>query len=245
MSAMPMRKTTTEYVIADARLPRGCIDGLLRAGFELIALPADSALSGPVSGHPDMLIFLCDRVICRREYYDTAHAELDRIALLSGLSLELSDEPLSSVYPGDVLFNALCIGGRLFGRLDSLSRHVLDYADRAGLTAVNTRQGYAKCSVCPVSDTAAITADRGMARSLTDCGIDVLIIEPGHVDLPGLDRGFIGGASGVFRDRVYFCGSLDTHPDGQSIVDFCKKHGKAAVSLSNEPLFDAGSLFFL
>ncbi len=232
-------------VITDARLPEGCRVGLLRAGFEVISLPPDPLLSEPVSGHPDMLLFIGDRIFCRRDYYALAHAELGRISTLSGLSLELSDEPLSSAYPGDVLFNALIMGDKLFGRLDSLSRRVIDYADRAGLTLVNTRQGYAKCSVCPVSDVAAVTADQGMAKTLTAQGIDVLLISPGHIDLPGLDCGFIGGASGVFGDCVCFCGALNEHPDGERIAEFCEKHGKNAVSLSNEPLFDAGSLFFV
>ncbi len=233
------------YAIIDERLPRGCQDGLLRAGFDIIALPSDPALSRPVSAHPDMLIHLGDRIFCRRAYYGLARDALDRISRLSGLAVELSDEPVSYDYPSDVLFNALRIGGRLFGRLDAMSRHLISYADRAGLTLVNTRQGYAKCAVCVVSDSAAVTADRGMAKALTASGIDVLLIESGHVVLPELDSGFIGGASGACGERVFFCGSLDTHPDGERIADFCKKHGKTAISLSNEPLFDAGSLFFI
>ncbi len=233
------------YVITDARLPHSCRDGLLRAGFEVIDLPPEPSLSPAVSGHPDMLIHLGDRLFCRRSYYALARETLDRISSLSGLALELSDEPLSSTYPGDILFNALRIGDRLFGRLDALSHNLLDYATRAGLTLVNTRQGYAKCAVCTVSDSAAITADRGMARTLTNHGVDALLIEPGHIDLPGIDTGFIGGASGVCDGRVYFCGSLGTHPDAERIVKFCEKHGKTAASLSDEPLFDAGSLFFL
>ncbi len=233
------------YAIIDRRMPMSCRDGLVREGFEVISLPTDPCLSSAVSGHPDMLLFFGDRILCRREYYNSAAAVLDRISELSGLSLELTDEPVRPDYPHDILFNAVRFGERIFCRTDAVSSAVRAYAERARLTLVHTRQGYAKCSVCAVTDRAAITADLGLAKALRENGIDVLTVEAGHITLPGLDAGFIGGASGVFGESVYFCGSLDTHPDGARIKAFCQRQGKRAVSLSGEPLFDAGTIFFI
>ena len=106
-------------------------------------------------------------------------------------------------------------------------------------------QGYTKCSVCVVSDNAIITADRAIATACAAVGIDVLTVSEGHISLPPYNFGFIGGASCACGDNVYFCGSLDTHPDGESIKEFCKNHGKLAVSLSDGELQDVGSLFFV
>ena len=232
------------YAIIDARAPRGCLDGLRARGFKTILLPGDDRLAAPVSGHADMLLYVGDRIFCRREYYDIAERELDAIARLSGLSVELTDEKGREKYPQDVLFNAVRFGESLFCRADATSRSLREYAERVGLEIVNVRQGYTKCSVCAVNDGAAITADVGLAAALEGRGVEVLRVEPGHVTLPGYDSGFIGGATGVFGDSVYFCGSIEKHPNGKEIAAFCEKHGKRAVSLSDEKLYDVGSIFF-
>ena len=56
--------------------------------------------------------------------------------------------------------------------------------------------------------------------------------------------GFIGGACGYCDGSLYFSGDLRHHPDGDRIESFCKGLGVDAVSLSDEPLKDVGSIFF-
>ena len=232
------------YAIIDARAPKSCLESLRARGFNTILLPSDDSLAAPVSGHTDMLLYLGDRIFCRREYYDIAERELDAIARRSGLSAELTDEKGSESYPRDVLFNAVRFGKYLFCRADSVSVAIREYADRTGLEIVNVRQGYAKCSVCAVSEGAAITADVGLAAALEAKEIEVLRVEPGHATLPGYDCGFLAGATGRLGNNVFFCGSLEKHPNGNEIAEFCKKHEKTAVSLSDEELFDVGTIFF-
>ena len=88
-----------------------------------------------------------------------------------------------------------------------------------------------------------------LAAVLKDASVDVLIcggIGGGAINaLTKAGIRVIGGASGTFGDKVYFCGSLDRHPDGEAIKEFCRKHKKTAVSLSNGNLQDVGSLFFI
>ena len=109
---------------------------------------------------------------------------------------------------------------------------------------IDVRQGYTKCSVCPIDENSIITADCGIAKKARQHGFDVLEVSNIGVNLDPLSCGFIGGASGVFHDAVYFCGNLDAHPDAESIKAFCKSHNKQTVSLSDEPLYDVGTMFF-
>lgn len=74
-------------------------------------------------------------------------------------------------------------------------------------------------------------------------GIDVLTVSEGHISLPPYNFGFIGGSCGERGGKVYFCGSINSHPDGARIKEFCEKHGKTAISLSDRELIDVGSLF--
>ncbi len=225
-------------VITDCRLSPACKASLSSLGYKVIALPPWSALPAPVASHPDMLLFIYrNSVICHRDYYRLAKNEIDRL----GMDLVLTDESVENVYPKDILFNAAHVGEHLIGNLKHISSHIKELP----LTAVDTKQGYAKCSTCVVSDNAIITADTSIEAAAIGADIDVLKISPGHILLPGYDSGFIGGASGTTDEFVAFCGNIDLHPDADEIRSFCKKHKKEALSLSNEPLFDAGTLFFL
>ena len=139
------------------------------------------------------------------------------------------------------IFNAAVIGEHLFGKLEYLSKSVLNL----GFKTVNVNQGYARCSTLSVNDRALITSDKGIAKVAKEQNLDALLITSGYVALDGYDYGFIGGASGCDNENVYFCGDLSTHPDAETIYDFCLFHGKSPISLSPSPLYDVGTIFFL
>ena len=232
-------------VIIDNRMPNKCKDALRALGFELIELPCFSSLPSPVSAHPDMLLFFADKtVFTHKDYRQTAKKELDRICDL-GYDILLSGEKIAPEYPNDILFNALRVGKTIYCKESAVSSLIKDFAIEKGLRLADTRQGYAKCSVCSLSESAAITADPSLARSLERDGTCVLKIRAGGIILSGYDTGFIGGCSGVFGDTVYFSGNIALHPDGEKIIDFCESHKKRVVSLSDEPLFDVGTMFFI
>ena len=234
------------FAIIDERIARSSISALTDLGFEHILLPKADYLSEGVAGHTDMLIFIgFGMLFCHKRYYNKNSALVDRICALSGNKLTLSNEPTGEKYPLDVLFNACAVGKRLICNEKTVSRLILNAAREEGYEIINVPQGYTKCSVCVVSDNAIITADKAISSSCVSHGIDVLNISKGHVCLPPYDYGFIGGASGACGEMVFFCGSLDTHPDGKSIIEFCAKHKKTAVSLSDGEMQDVGSLFFV
>lgn len=225
-------------VIADGRISEKCERTLASLGYRAIKLPPFPVLPAPVASHPDMLLFLYgDRLICHKDYYVIAKTELEQ----TGKEITLTDEPICGVYPHDILFNAALIGDRIIGNM----KYVSEKIGALPLNAINVKQGYAKCSCCTVSDDALICSDPSIEAAAARSGVDVKRVPPGHISLPGYDTGFIGGASGMTEDFVAFLGDLDRHPAASEIKTFCKKHNKEAVSLSDEELFDGGSLFFI
>ena len=71
----------------------------------------------------------------------------------------------------------------------------------------------------------------------------MLLIQPGHIQLPGYDTGFLGGCCGkLAADKLAFTGQLDLHPDGQRIQSFLEQRGVTAVELTTGPLIDVGGI---
>ncbi len=232
-------------VLASSALSYSCEETLKNLDFEPIRMPPYKRLQDGVSTHPDMLVFFMgDKYFCTTEYYNEAKQIFERINAL-GYSPVLCNEIPSATYPNDIIFNALPLGKLVFGLENSLSSTLKSEVLLEGKKIVNVKQGYTKCSVAKISESAIITSDKGIAKAASQYEIDALTVCEGHVLLDGYSTGFIGGACGTFEDKVYFCGNLRGHPDCDKIEDFCKKHKKSCISLSNEPLFDVGSLFFL
>ena len=232
-------------VLVDQRINENALSSLKSLGFEPILMPPSPLLQSGVSSHTDMLIFIgFGGIFCHASYYEANKALIDEIAE-NRLEIKVSNEQMSAEYPHDVLFNACILGSRLICNTKTASRLILDAAEENGYEIIHVPQGYTKCSICPIDGNAAITSDIAISKTLTCLGVDVLTVSEGHISLPPYNYGFIGGASGCYIDKVFFCGSLSTHPDGKRISEFCQKHCKDAFDLSDQTLQDVGSLFFI
>ncbi len=217
---------------ADKRI----FEALQQEGFETISLPSFSALSHPVDTHVDMLFLSVG---------DTIFMHKDYTPDLRGFSRVIKiDEPMGKRYPNDVLLNIAVVGKNVFANTKYASKTVLKYLEKKGFSINHISQGYAHCSSCIVSENALITADLGIAEAARKAGVDVLKIGEGNIYLPPYNHGFIGGSCGLCGDKIYFCGSLNYHPDGEKIRRFCELYGKVAIDLVDAPLMDIGGILF-
>ena len=232
--------------IIDSRSPLPAQSRLEDLGFEIILMPRADYLAEPVSAHPDMLIFIgWGKLFCHASYYAKNQSLIGGLCLSGKLTLTLSHEPTGEKYPHDVLFNCVMLGDSLLCNKNTVSRLILAEAEAHQMNVIHTNQGYTKCSVCKVSERAIITSDASIAKACAACGIDALQISEGGVALNGYSCGFIGGATGSDEQNVYFCGDISLHPDQKKIAELCAAHGKRAISLSEEPLYDVGSILFV
>ena len=238
-----------KLVITDERIPKECLSSLGALGFDILTLPPDRRLPSPVASHTDMLLFKCNKTfVASKDYLRIAPAVYGKLASLKGYTLVESDEAPRDAYPHDAIFNAAIIGDRLLAKTDTVARDVIRCAKDEGLKVIHTRQGYPACTVLVLDKDHAITSDEGSARLLSEAGVSVLTIRNSSaVKLPPYDFGFIGGCAGVFDNKVYFVGNLDSHPDARAISSFIKDIGFDAVSLapSLDCLFDVGGLAFI
>ena len=233
--------------IIDHRTPRKICKGLKKQGFKLLKLPSHPTLPIPVSAHPDMLLFFTeDAIITTLDYVSVARRKLYKLSRYTKMPLFTIKESQKAEYPEDILLNAAVVGNRVFCLQEHTARIIVDSPKH---TICPVRQGYAKCSTVPVGSDALITADEGIAKVARNAGIDVLQIEPSHIDIQGYDTGFLGGATSFspYQDleTIYFCGEWREHPQATEIESFLKKHNKTPVSLANMPLTDIGTVFLV
>ena len=233
--------------LVDERIDSAARSALEAQGYHTLAIPKCQRLSNAVASHPDMLMLpLGDTLLTEGGYLSEARGIFDEIGkLVPRLKIKAITETLSPEYPSDCLLNALPIGDMLFCRERSLSRDATELARVREMEIINVNQGYPACTVLALGKSHAITADRGMARAMQRVGIEVLLIEDGGIELPPHEYGFIGGASGVHGDKVYFIGDLLTHPCGGAIAEFCRGAGLEPISLGGGRLRDLGRIIFI
>lgn len=218
---------------ADKRI----IDSLNEKGLNTILLKPFSALSNPVCTHADMLLLSVGNTLFVHRDYDISFKGFSDVIKI--------DEPISNKYPNDILLNITIVGKNVFANTKYASKTILKSLEQNGYSIHHVSQGYAHCSTCIVNDNAIITADKGIALTAQNIGIDVLLISEGHISLPPYDYGFIGGSCGSHKDGIYFCGSLNHHPDGEGIRAFCQAHEKKVIELCDAPLMDVGGILFI
>lgn len=212
------------------------------AGCEAVSVPPCGSLPLPVQAHPDMLFFnfphKCETVVADLYYRENADL-FSRFpdALIIADEIELRD-----TYPHDIALDALALNeNTLICRSDYTS----DAVKRGFSRVVDVKQGYSACSTLRLNERVAITADSAIYRALRNEGVDVLLIASGGVSLPGYEYGFIGGASSVIDDKVFFFGDLSSHPDGERISEFCHENGFFVVEFSDTVLTDLGGVRYL
>ena len=238
------KKTTLALIGADA--PSEIADSLRSLGFSVLRLPCDSRLATPVRSHADMLMLPVGKVVFTSSEYLSVAEDIFKALESLGYEIVTCNAEIRSDYPHDVAFDALVLKNAIIARLDSLPNEIKTYAAAMGIAMLDSKQGYAKCSAVSVGESAIITADKNIARAAEAAGAGVLLISaaPEAIRLDGYDYGFIGGASGVLEDTVYFTGDISSHPDAERIAEFCNAHEKKIISLSSEPLNDVGGIFF-
>ena len=233
---LPQGKVT--HVLVSGEYP--CLKASLeQRGIQVIETAADSRLPKPVRFHPDMQA--CP-LLDKHMFVLKGNPLGEKLTLLDFSLKETAIEP-GPTYPADALCDGLVWGKRLLGNPDAMDPAIQHSAEILGLSLLSCKQGYTACSVALVDKHSAITADTGIAGVLKGQGLDVLLIRPGWIKLPGYNTGFLGGSCGKLSpDKLAFTGQLSSHPDGKAIRAFLEQRGVAAVELSHGPLVDTGGI---
>ena len=169
------------------------------------------------------------------------HADL-YMCRVGGRMIFAKDGEVGSEYPRNAAFCAVSLDRYFIHNMKITSPRLKAAAEMAGLEPVHVNQGYAKCSCAVVDGRSIITSDMGVWKAIEKLGdVDVLLISPGHIALPGHEYGFIGGACGNVGDELVFCGDITAHPDFERIREFAKARG-VSLKWFDFPLTDIGTI---
>jgi hypothetical protein len=227
-------------VIVDYRISEEEKNEIHKLGYEILVCPPSHDLYDAVCGHPDILMHIADsnNIIVHKNMPESFVLTLEEL----GYNVYFSKKALTRTYPYDIILNALNIGNFFVHNLNNTDENLLHLLSCKKL--LNVRQGYTKCSAAVLNENAVMTSDKGIADVLSANNVDVLLLPPGDILLPGLNYGFIGGTCGMLSERfIAFYGQLSEYKYGEEVLKFLKKYNIEPVYLRKGKLIDRGSLF--
>ncbi len=210
-------------------------------GIETFLLPESLKLDDEINNHADILCFNAGN---GELFIDSSIAgEIE--PFLKGYKVAYC-ELIESPYPNDIKLNVALMGSKLFCNVKAVNDELLLWAKRKNISLIHTNQGYTKCNMCVVNDSAVITEDDGLSSLLKNYQTDVLKVVPGSVTLSDSHYGFIGGAGVKISDNeMYFSGDISSHPEYAQISSFLNKYNVTPIFNPNRPLRDFGGLIAL
>ena len=218
------------------------VSELIKGAIDISPLPLKpyDCLDAPVSSHADMLVFVLEnRIFCYADYY-LVNKDIFDIAENEGYKIVPVSKKCQKNYPYDISLNALVMGKVIFANLKYIAKEIINYAQEEGFSFVNVKQGYSACSTLVLDDNNAITADKGMYNAISLAGKNATLISKEGIILNGYDHGFIGGASFVIGDTVFFFGDIKTHPDYQMIHSKINELDMKEFCILRGDVFDFG-----
>ena len=225
-------------VIASPDIYDEAICNLKNMGIEVLLSCKNQGVMPALAHHTDMQITMLtpDIYVSSPECYEYYTELLKEYKI----KIRRGNTYLSCNYPGDIAYNITVtekIAVHNFKHTDSLVKSML-----SGKKCVNVSQGYTACTLCAISDTAFITSDAGIYKSLSVEGVDVLLTDDSDILLPGFDHGFIGGSCFMADAKTLAVnGNIELHSSCKKIKEFCNLHSVSLLSLSRNPVMDIGS----
>ncbi|MGN0448573.1 MAG: DUF6873 family GME fold protein [Acutalibacteraceae bacterium] len=211
---------------------------LRKRDIDIIFCGENPDIDGSVAFHCDMAaIHLGGKKIVA----DKNRADL--IKRLTDLKMNVieSHSEIKGDYPRDIILNFAIIGDCIIGNQKHIDENLKN--EITHLKIIDVKQGYAKCSILPISEKAFITDDVSIYQKCSALDFDVILIKKGDIRLKGQNYGFIGGAAGkISQDEVLFFGDLSFHQNEKEILSFLKKHNCKAICINGMSLTDIGGI---
>lgn len=227
--------------LVDSRYKAGLEDDFANKNILPIFVDPCMDLYPSISCHPDIQCHPLggNRVVVA----PNASESLKNQLIQHDFEIIVGNTRLESNYPNNIAYNVARIGEFAFHNQRYTDPILKAELQAQGVEFVHVNQGYAKCSIAIIDEHSMITSDKGIAWAAMGIGLNVMVIAPGYIELPGLDYGFIGGATGLLsRNELGVVGDWQSHIDSRNIEIFLEGRGKTPVTLGKFSFLDIGSI---
>jgi hypothetical protein len=204
-------------ILCDRKMP-GTAKEKLAAFGEVVEFATEGITYEAISGHPDILN-------------------------QKGIRYTIGNLPVGKKYPESARYNALFANGKLIHNPDISDPAIQELNPEVEI--IRIKQGYTRCSLIPLPNNTFITSDRGIDKTLKKNQFEVLFVDPSSIKLEGFEHGFIGGASGIYENSLFICGSLKFIKEKNLVEEFTARAGVQIIELYDVPPMDIGTLIFL
>lgn len=225
-------------ILIDKKISDKSKSFLLSLGCDLIETVELSFIDNSTSTHPDMQFFSFSnkKAIV---FSETLEYYKDKLP-----DYILYDVPsYGSVYPYDCILNIARVGEKTFltkFQYENL-KNIINFS-----SPVFTNQGYSKCSICVLNDSAILTADVGVHKIAQKNGVRSYLMNDNGIYLDGYNNGFWGGCSGVLgENKIYFNGNIEMLSCYDGLIEIFKKENIEPLYHTSEKLCDNGSILAL
>lgn len=198
-------------------------------------------LKGAVKSHPDMSLFKYDdeTLIASQESFDY-YNEIFKNTKIN--IINACEDPLEK-YPSDVKFNALRAGEHLICKKEVCAKSIIKRFDEDKI--INSSQGYVKCSVIDIGSEYFASDDKYLYEIIKSLGKKCILLDKGFVKIKDYDYGFIGGASGYARDKIFLTGKIINEANRIRLEEFSREINKELIYLTEYDIFDIGTLMIM
>jgi len=224
-------------IIADHRLPEEAKSTLRKVG-ELLEFKTSGVVYDAISGHPD--IFICQTPQKLILSPQTPRPFVETL-IKHSVKFTYGRKDTGFNHPETTHYNAVADSEYLVHNLNFTDEKILQASDNSKRIHIN--QGYTRCNLLDLGNNHFITSDEGIYKTLKS-RFNILYVSPQGILLKNFEHGFIGGTAGVWRNKVYFAGSLKYFPEGNKVAEFLHDLNLEILELYDGPLIDGGGIFF-
>ena len=210
-------------------------------GAEVITPPSFDVLVPSMRRHADLGIVIVseNKAVCAPEVYDYYKTALSPY----GFEVVKGKKSVGMHYPDDCAYNVGIVGKKCFLNKSVCDGRLLEILISEGFEIIDVKQGYTKCSICPIDGNSFITGDRIIAQEGRKLGMDVLLIENKGISLPPYENGFWGGCAGMGdKDTLIVNGDISTLFSGKEIKEFLDRKNIKVQNSKKGEVVDIGSI---
>ena len=227
-------------LIVNNEIPENMLNKLVSKGYNVIKSMKLSDVNMPVATHPDIQVHKLqdDLLVCAPECYEYYRSCIpDRIMIYKGST------KLFGTYPNDCAYNVARIGSYVFSNTKHTDKNILEFYRQNNKKIIHVKQGYTACNSLVIGNV-ILTEDIGIHNTImvNKLKIKSILLPKGEISLTGFPYGFIGGAAGGLKNKLYWYGSPATCSYCNILKDVLKEEGVNSIALSSDPLQDLGGI---